>query len=145
MTNLDKAEKLLWILLLLLVPIPASPLLPFGSGTLVRPLAFVPASLILALAALRIVVLKQTPRVRDGGGGALGLFAIYVVIGGLVLLSGGSDQAFKGQPPWASFVRALATLLVGLIFYAAARLNIRTAQDVRAALGYLFIGLSFSV
>jgi O-antigen ligase len=145
MTDLDRTEKFLWALLLLLVPISASPALPFGNGTLVRPLSFIPALLILVLAGYRILILKQSPRRSDGGDGALGLFTAYVVIGGLIFLSNTPDQAFKGQAPLDSFVRALATLAVGLVFYVAARLNIRTASDVRSALKYLFIGLSFSI
>jgi O-antigen ligase len=145
MTDLDRAGRFLWILLLLLVPISASPLLPFGAGTLVRPLSFAPALLILLLAAFRIIVLKQGPRFREGSGWPLTLFTAYVVIGGLVFLSNAPDQAFKGQTPFDSFIRALATLVVGLVFYAAARLNIRTSQDVREALKYLFLGLSFSI
>ena len=137
MTDLDRAGRFLWILLLLLVPISASPLLPFGSGTLVRPLSFAPALLILLLAAFRIIVLKQSPRFREGSGWPLTLFTAYVVIGGLVFLSYAPDQTFKGQTPFDSFIRALATLVVGLVFYAAARLNIRTSQDVRGALKYL--------
>ena len=81
MTTLDRADKFLWILLLLLVPVSASPLLPFGSGTLVRPLSFAPALLILLLAAFRIIVMKQSPRFRDGGGRPLVVFMVYVVIG----------------------------------------------------------------
>jgi O-antigen ligase len=145
MTTLDRIDKILWIALLLLVPVSASPLLPFGSGTLVRPLSFAPALLILLLAAFRTIVMKQRPRSRDGNGWPLLLFTMYVAIGGLVFLSNAPDQAFKGQTPLDSFIRALATLLVGLIFYYVARLNIRTTQDVCKALKFLFLGLSLSI
>ena len=72
-------------------------------------------------------------------------FLAYIVISGLALLSNQPDQAFKGQAPLDSFARALATVMVGLVFYAAARLNIRTAEDVRTTIRYLFIGLSASI
>jgi O-antigen ligase len=145
MTILDRAEKFLWILLLLLVPVSASPLLPFGSGTLVRPLSFLPALMILLLAAWRVLALGQRLRWPKGGWVLLILFTLYVVIGGLILLSGDPEQVFKGQAPLDSFVRALATLLVGLMFFTVARLHIRTAADVRTAMRYLFMGLSASV
>src|ERR1700749_424190 len=145
MEILERSEKYLWLLLLLLVPVSASPLLPFGSGTLVRPLSFVPALLILLLAGFRMLVLKQIPRWRDGGGWPLGLFTVYTVIAGLGFLSSTSDKMFKGQAPFDSFIRAVATLFVGLIFYAVARLNIRSAGDVGTALKYLFIGLTLSI
>jgi O-antigen ligase len=145
MSRLDHTEKFLWALLLLLVPVSASPLLPFGSGTLVRPLSFLPALLLLMLAAFRIAVLRQKPRWPGGGGWLLGAFVGYVVIAGLILLSNQPETIFKGQAPLDSFVRALATLAVGLVFYGVSRLNIRTAQDVRATIRFLFIGVAASI
>ena len=145
MSSLARFERFLWALLLLLVPISASPLLPFGSGTLVRPLSFLPAMLLATLAAFRIAFLRQAPRWTGGSDWLLGGFAAYVVTGGLIFLSNQPENVFKGQAPLDSFIRALATLAVGLIFYVVARLNIQTAQDVRAAIRLLFIGLAASI
>lgn len=145
MSGLERAENRLWLLCLLLVPVSASPLLPFGSGTLVRPLSFIPALMILLLAGFRMLVLKQRLHWRNGDGWPLAAFVAYTLIGGLVVLSGAPDNVFKGQAPLDSFVRAMATLLVGLVFYVAARLNVRTSGDVKQALKYLFIGLSLSI
>src|SRR4029079_4680683 len=83
---LARVEHALWIGLLLLVPVSASPLLPFGAGTLVRPLSFLPALLLLALAMFRMVVLRQRPVLPRDAGWLLGLFSVYVVLGGLVVL-----------------------------------------------------------
>lgn len=145
MPGLVRIETFLWTLLLLLVPISASPLLPFGSGTLVRPLAFVPALLLLLLWAFRMAVLQQRPRWSSEGIPPLALFVAYVVISGLILLSSEPEQAFKGQTPLDSYLRALATLVVGLVFFVVAFVKIRTLADVRSAIRYLFIGLSASI
>ncbi len=142
---LDRVERVLWIGLLLLVPISASPLLPFGAGTLVRPLSFVPALLLLALAMFRAGVLRQRPMLPRDAGWLLGLFTAYVVLGGLIVLLNQPDQAFKGQTPIDSFLRALLTLAVGWVFYTVARLQIRSAQDLRLTLRFLFIGLAASI
>ncbi len=142
---LDVIERMLWISLLLLVPISSSPLLPFGSGTLVRPLAFVPAAMLLCTTALRIVVLRQTPTLRRGGFLLLALFGLYVLASGLAEIAFLPDRIFKGQTPLGSFLRAISTLGVGLVFYVVARLRLRTTDDAKAALRYLFIGMTASV
>ena len=144
-SHLDAVEKALWISLLLLVPISSSPLLPFGSGTLVRPLAFLPALLLLSIAALRIAVLRQTPIVRSGGFMLLSLFGCYVLFSGLAEIAFLPDRVFKGQTPFESFLRAVATLGVGFVFYVVARLQVRTSADAKAALCYLFIGMTASI
>lgn len=147
MGALARTEKALWLCLLLLVPISASPLLPFGSGTLVRPLAFVPAALLLLLAVFRILLLGQRPKLDGDHGGFVLLlfFALYVVVSGLAHIIFLPAEAFKGQTPLDSFLRALATLVVGITFYIVARLHIRTAGDVRRAIRYLFIGMTASI
>lgn len=142
---MERCERILWRCLLLCVPVSASPILPFGSGTLARPLAFIPAVLLLLLALVRMAVLGQRPRLRARGFSELAAFTLYTGIGGLLVVSGGSDEVFKGQTPTESLVRALMTWAVGLVFYVAARLHIRSAQDVRVTLRTLFIGMSASI
>ena len=61
MPRLARLERAIWALVLLTVPISASPFLPVGSGTLVRPLALIPAMALLGLAGLRILILRQRP------------------------------------------------------------------------------------
>jgi hypothetical protein len=140
-----RAERFLWLCLLLCVPVSASPLLPFGGGTLARPLAFIPAALLLGLAVVRMSVLGQRPRLDSRGFAELGLFTLYALVSGLLLVSEGGDEVFKGQTPTESLVRALATWAVGLVFYAAARLRIHTTRDIAETLRYLFIGMSASI
>jgi O-antigen ligase len=142
---LTRIERTLWVSFLLLVPISSSPLLPFGSGTLVRPLAIVPAGLLLLTAAFRIVVLRQVIRIDKRGFGALFVFLAYIVISGLMRLSHIPQESFKGQTPLESFVRALLTFAAGLAFYVVARLYIRTAEDIRTAIRFLFIGMTASI
>jgi O-antigen ligase len=140
-----RCERFLWLCLLLCVPMSASPALPFGSGTLARPLAFIPAVLLLGLALIRLTILGQRPRLAARGFSELAAFTLYTAIGGLLLVSGGSDEAFKGQTPTESLLRALLTWAVGLVFYVTARLQIRSADDIRLTLRTLFIGMSASI
>ena len=142
---MERVERLLWRCLLLCVPVSASPALPFGSGTLARPLAFIPAVLLLVLAGIRITALGQRPRLAARGFVELALFTLYIAIGGMFVVLGGSDEAFKGQTPTDSLVRALLTWGVGLVFYLVARLHIRTNGDIRTTLRFLFIGMSASI
>ncbi len=147
MGALGRTEKALWLCLLLFVPISASPLLPFGSGTLVRPLSMAPAVLLLLLAAFRIAFLGQRPNLGDRGDGfvVLLLFVAYVAVAGLARIAFLPDEMFKGQTPLGSFIRALVTLIGGVAFYLVARLHIRTASDVRRTIRYLFIGMTASI
>ena len=142
---MERAERFLWRALLLCVPVSASPALPFGSGTLARPLAFIPALALLVLAGIRVIMLGQRPRLAARGFAELALFTLYAAIGGIAVVLGGSDDVFKGQTPTDSLVRALLTWGVGLVFYLVARLRIRTDEDVRATLRLLFIGMSASI
>jgi O-antigen ligase len=143
--SLASIERLLWTLLLLAVPISATPLLPFGSGTLARPLAAFPAALLLIIAAFRILFLHQRPTLARGGFLPLSIFSAYILTSGLVLASLAPPDVFKGQTPMDSFLRALVTWGMGLAFYLTARLNIRSDRDIRHALRFLFIGMSASI
>jgi len=145
MSGIHRTERTLWICLLLLVPISASPLLPFGSSTLIRPLSFVPAVLLLILAAIRFLLLKQKPQLPADGSWLLALFVIYVALAGLFESGSIPDDMFKGQTPLGSFIRALSTLFVGVAFFYAARLNIRTREDIRLTIRYLFVGMTASI
>lgn len=145
MERLARWEKNLWLCTLLFVPVSATPLLPFGSGTLARPLAILPAGLILLLALFRILVLGQRPRLSADGFALLGLFSLYMVISGLVVVSNQPEEVFKGQTPFEAFLRALLTWAVGLSFYLVARLQLRTPADVRTAIRFLFIGMGASI
>ncbi|MDB5393583.1 MAG: hypothetical protein JWM91_1089 [Rhodospirillales bacterium] len=143
--GLAYCEKILWLCLLLLVPVSATPLLPFGSGTLARPLAIVPTALLLLLAAFRMIFLRQRPKLDGEGFVVLSMFTVYVVVCGLAEVSSLSPDPFKGQTPLGSFLRALLTWAVGLAFYVVARLQIRTVADIRCTIRYLFIGMTFSI
>jgi O-antigen ligase len=143
--SLAGIERMLWTFLLLAVPVSATPLLPFGSGTLARPLAAFPAALLLFIAAFRIAFLRQRPVLTLDGFRLLGLFSIYIMASGLVLASLAPPETFKGQTPMDSFLRALVTWAMGLAFYLTARLNIRNDRDIRHAQGCLFIGMAASI
>ena len=145
MDRLARTERILWLCLLLFVPVSASPALPFGSGTLARPLAIIPAALLLLLSLFRLTVLGQRPRLDPRGFPLLAAFTLYIVLGGLLVVSTQPDDAFKGQTPLQSLVRALLTWGTGLVFYVTARLQIRNSQDIRVTLRYLFIGMSASI
>lgn len=138
-------ESALWRTFLLCVPVAATPLLPLGSGTLTRPLAIIPASVLLLLAAFRMIVLRQRPALSAHGFLLLGAFFAYAALSGLAIVVLEAPVAFKGQTPLDSLSRALITLLMGVLFYTIARLHIRTPFDIRTAVRYLFIGMTASV
>lgn len=142
---LATVERWVWFCLLLLVPISASPLIPLGPGTLARPLAAVPAGILLLLAAFRFLILKQTPKLDRRGFMPLAIFFAYVVISGLVLVILQRPSVFKGQDPLDSLIRAVLTLSVGIVFYFVACLQIRTVDDIRNTIRYLFFGMTASV
>jgi hypothetical protein len=125
----------------------SSPLLPLGEGTLIRPLSFVPAILLLGVAGIRILFLNQRPNFNrdDGCFATLFCFTIYVLISGLVIIAFLPDAAFKGQTPLESFVRGFATLLIGIVFYSLARLYIRTRTDALLVQKFLFVGIGGSI
>jgi len=143
--TLRRIEQLLWRGLLLCVPVAASPLLPLGSGTLTRPLAIVPAGVLLLLAGFRIIVLRQWPRLSARGFLLLGLFFAFVTLSGLLIVYAEPPILFKGQAPLGSLLRALFTLVMGVSFYTVARLHIRTPADIRITIRYLFISMTASV
>src|SRR6266481_8867605 len=143
--RLDLWEKRLWLSLVLFIPVSSTPLLPFGPGTLERPLAFAPALILLTLAAFRMVFLGQLPRIDYTGFAWLGIFTLYIVVCGLVQIANLPPEIFKGLTPLDSFARALTTWGVGVIFYIVARLHLRTRDDLRQTLRYLFIGMGISI
>src|SRR6185312_15318274 len=145
MNALTRMERMGWTLLLLTVPISASPFLPVGSGTLVRPLALIPALALLGSALLRFLILRQRPNLPPDAGWLLGLFTLYVTATGLVESSVMPGNAFKGQTPTEAFLRAVATLAIGLVFYCVARLHLRGPRDIGHAILWLFAGLSASI
>ena len=145
MDALARTERILWYCLLLVVPVSATPLLPLGEGTLARPLAAYPAALLLLLALFRMIVLGQRPRLSRDGFVLLGLFSLYMVASGLVVVANLPEESFKGQTPLDAFLRALLTWVTGLAFYVVARLQIRTSHDAKIALRFLFIGMSVSI
>lgn len=146
MSWLERVERVLLIILILLMPVSASPLLPFGSGTLVRPLSIVPAVILLFCVSVRMLIFNQRcqPKPRDGMGLLL-LFVVYVVLSGLGVLALEPDDVFKGQTPLGSFVRAIVTLGAGIVFYVVGRCYIRSAADVRLVLRCLMVGMSASI
>jgi len=145
--SLARIEKFLWILLLLLTPISSSPLLPLGAGTQVRPLALIPMGLLFGLVAIRMMFLGQRPNLQGDRGcfALLVCFTAYVLISGLMLVAFLPDKLFKGQTPLDSLLRALATVGIGIGFYAVCRLHIRSVGDARLTQRYLFIGMSASI
>ena len=145
MDRLARCEKILWYCLLLFVPVSATPLLPFGDGTLARPLAALPTALLLLSALFRVTVLGQRPRLAKDGFVLLGMFSLYMIASGLMVVSNLPEEAFKGQTPLDAFLRALLTWVTGLAFYIVARLQLRSVRDAKIALRFLFIGMSVSI
>src|SRR5262249_49914114 len=125
----------------------SSPLLPLGEGTLIRPLSFVPALLLVAIAGIRFLFLNQRPNFsRDNGCFATLLcFAAYVLVSGLATVAFLPHDLFKRQSPLDIFLRGFLTLVIGIIFYSFARLHIRSRADLLLVEKCLFLGIGAAI
>jgi O-antigen ligase len=137
--------NILWAAALLTLPVTSFRWFPFlGEGTLVRPLSLYPLALLLPL------LLIQTWR-RKGGGmywsnafipvGAFVLFTVTATCLGILL----DVIPLRGQEYSGRAIRALVTLLIGLIFFVCAVWMNRNERNLRFSLQWIFAGLCLTI
>lgn len=136
--------RFLWGVALFALPVTSFRYFPFmGEGTFVRPLAFYPVAILL------FIVLAQWIRGETSfpRAGALTPLVAFVLI---VLLTGGFGAwldpiEMRGQDFFGRFIRALATLVIGLSFFIAAAWMNRNEDDLKFSVKWILAGFALNL
>lgn len=142
--SLDGVIRAAWAAALICLPVTSFRWFPFlGQDTLVRPLALYPLALLLPLLVVQ-AVRGRRPFPRAGVLIPLGLFVLAVLavtaIGLLI-----NPVPMRGQTYSGRALRALATLVIGLVFFISAAWMNRDEADVRFTLRWLLVGLGLDL
>ena len=137
-TWLSKAQKILWAVFLVSLPVSSFPYFPGGVGgdTLVRPLALYPLAALLVLVILPRLFTKPIP-----------LTALPLIAFALVALASTVLAHARGIDPHINVsvasrsVRMLLTLALGGAFYFAVALIPDSEAMLRFSLRWMFVGL----
>ncbi len=134
---LSLAEKVLWALFLVSLPITSFPFFPreIGGGTLVRPLAVYPLLGLLILVTLPRLIQKPLPKTF-----LVFLPFILLSLGSALLASTQGIEPSQGISVWERTVRAFATLGLGSAIYFTVVLFPQTREDLHSALRWLYGG-----
>jgi O-antigen ligase len=136
--------KFLWAAALVTLPVTSFRWFPFlGDSTLVRPLALYPLALLLPLLLIQ-AVRKQRPFPWVGSVILLGAFALAVLAAtsfGVLI----DPIPLRGQTYLARAVRALATLVIGLVFFIAAAWMNRNEDEVKFTLRWMLAGFGLEL
>jgi O-antigen ligase len=132
--------RLLWGAALLTLPVTSFRWFPFlGESTLVRPLSLYPLALLLPLLLIQ-AWRKKINLYLAGALVALGAFVLFVFASssiGLLI----DPIPLRGQIYSGRAIRALATLLIGLVFFVCAIWMNRDEGDLRFSVKWIFAGL----
>ncbi len=136
----EKLMRILWGAALLTLPVTSFRWFPFlGEGTFVRPLALYPLALLIPL--LLIQAWRGKTKLNWVSAliplGALVLFIFAVTSLGVVI----DPIPLRGQTYLGRAVRALVTLLIGLIFFVSATWMNKNEDDFRFTVRWLLAGL----
>lgn len=139
--SLPWVMRLLWGAALFTLPVTSFRYFPgMGDSTLVRPLAFYPAALLMVLIGLQVWRGGQASLPRTGVWVPLVAFLACLVAAsffGAVL----DPLPLRGQEYWGRVLRAWVTVGIGLSFFMAAVWMNRTEADVRFTVRWLLAGL----
>lgn len=142
--KLDNLPRLLWALALLTIPVTSFRWFPFlGEGTLVRPLSLYPLALLLPLLLIQ-AFRKKINLYVSGALIALGVFVLFAFTSASfgVLID---PIPLRGQEYLGRAIRALATLLIGLVFFISAVWMNKDEDDFRFSVKWLFAGLCLTI
>ncbi len=134
---LQIAQKVVWVIFLVTLPITSFPYLPaeLGGKTQVRPLALYPLIILLIIVTLPRLFKKTLPITF------LPLFAFALAATASSVLSLYLDiEAFKGVTSTARIARNLITLGIGVAIYLTIALYHRDWEHLRSTLRWLYIG-----
>ncbi|MEW6401816.1 MAG: O-antigen ligase family protein [Chloroflexota bacterium] len=135
-----RLPRILWAVALLTLPVTSFRWFPFlGEGTLVRPLALYPLALLLPL----LLILAWQRKITLGWTGTLiplGAFVLFVFAAtsfGVLI----DPIPLRGQTYEGRALRALATLLIGIVFFVSAAWMNKDEADLRFSVKWLLAGL----
>ena len=141
--SLRSLTRALWAAALLSLPVTSFRYFPAGEGTYVRPLAFYPIMLLLLVMLFDLL--------RDGASFPLA-GAWTPLIGFLLVALVGSmfgvtfaPVPIRGEDVLGRVLRAWASIIIGMAFFAAAVWMNRNEQDLRFSLKWLFAGFILDV
>ncbi len=140
----ENLPRVLWAAALLTLPVTSFRWFPFlGESTLVRPLSLYPLALLLPL--LLIQAWRKKINLHWAGAfvalGAFVLFTFAATSFGVLI----DPIPLRGQTYFGRAIRALATLLIGLVFFICAVWMNKDEGDFRFTLRWLFAGFLLDV
>lgn len=142
--SLANLPRILWGLALLTIPVTSFRWFPFlGEGTLVRPLSLYPLALLLPLLLIQ-AFRRKTNLYISGVFVALGAFILF----GFTASSLGiliDPIPLRGQEYFGRAIRALATLLIGVIFFISSVWMNKNEDDFRFSVKWIFAGLCLTI
>jgi len=143
-SRLGGLARLLWAAALVTLPVTSFRWFPFlGEGTLVRPLALYPLALLLPLLFFQAFCRQRTlPSSRTWL-----LLLIFTAVALLVTILGvfAAPVPLRGQTYSARAVRAVATLIIGLVFFTCTVWMNRSESEARFTLRWLLVGLGLDL
>ena len=142
--SLENLPRILWAAALLTIPVTSFRWFPFlGESTLVRPLSLFPLALLLPLLLVQAWRRKIT-LAWPGTFVALGMFVLFVfaVTSFGVLID---PIQMRGQEYIGRAIRALVTLLIGLVFFFTAVWMNKDENDLRFSIKWIFAGLCLTI
>lgn len=142
--SIENLPRFLWAAALLTIPVTSFRWFPFlGDGTLVRPLSLYPLALLMPLLLIQAWRKKES-LVWPGAFAALFMFVLFVFAStSFGILT--TPIPLRGQEYLGRAIRALLTLIIGLVFFVSAAWMNRNENDLRFSLKWIFAGLCLTI
>ena len=142
--SLHNLSRILWALTLLTLPVTSFRYVPFmGAGTYVRPLALFPLAL---LFPLLLIQLKRGKIARPWPGALTVLLAFTLAALASTALGGTfAPIELRGVEYQDRAIRAVLTLVIGLMFFLAAVWMNQSEDDLKFSVRWLLLGLVFDL
>ena len=143
--TLEKISRILWALALVAIPVTSFRWFPLlgESRTLVRPLAMYPLGLLFPL--LIFQAWRGTKKITWAGAFVpLGAFVLFVIASSSIGLLTNPIPLYS-QDYTGRTVRALVTMLIGLVFFFSAVWMNNTEDDFRFSVKWLLVGLCLNI
>ncbi len=142
--QLTDLPRILWAAALLAIPVTSFRWFPFlGESTLVRPLALYPLALLFPLLLIQ-AWRKKITLIWPGAFVALGAFVLFIFTAtsfGVLI----DPIPLRGQEYLGRAIRALATVLIGLVFFVTAVWMNKDENDLRFSVKWIFAGLCLTI